>query len=565
MRLSLVHILLCVLMALAASAQKPKFYAEVDGRKIVENSYVQVTFTLENGDGQNFKPPSFTDFNVVSGPSRSSSTTIVNGRMTKTLGFGYGLSPKGLGMKTIPPATIIANGKAMKTAPVRIEVVKGSDRSLSADRQVFVKTVLSDSTTYVGQQIILDYMMYTTLDVRSINFNTEQTFDGFYTEEMRQGRQAYQKEVVDGIEYHTKSIRRVSLYPQQTGTYEISPVSVTLGIAKQGSSRSIFFNSQLVRKNMMAEGKTIFVNALPPGSTDHSGAVGRYKMNVSTPKRSLTTDEAINVVMEITGNGDSKTVKAPRFPLPDGLEMYDPNVIEDEVFRAATGITHRKTFEYLIVAKKPGRYNLRPSFQYFNTDSNEYVTLTQDLPRINVIKGSATQAVINTDEEVELAGIFEKTKLKKIGTSSSSLGLHWLLFILPFLAGMGIVLYGNHLEKSGKNDPELIKREKAYEVAIERLKTARSHMEKDDSKKFHEEMIIALKTYVTDKYAIQALHIKKSELLEQLSGRSLSEDALGKFREILNKSEMAMYAPAQSSDLKATYDDAIGLISSLEN
>ena len=221
----ILHILLGVIFCVTVSAQKPKFYADTDARKIVEDSYVEVFFTIENGKGTNFELPKFKDFEVVSGPSRKSSTRIINGKMTSEESLGYGLKPKGIGNKVIPPASVKVNGKTMRTAPVTIEVVKASDKSMSDDKQIFVRAIVSDTIGYVGQQILLDYKLYTTLNVRQVQFAETQDFDGFYAEDLGSTR-GYVREVVDGIEYYTRSISRVALFPQQTGTYELSLIHI---------------------------------------------------------------------------------------------------------------------------------------------------------------------------------------------------------------------------------------------------------------------------------------------------------------------------------------------------
>jgi len=561
MKLSFTSSFLLLFLTTALVAQKPKFYATTDARKIVEGSYLQVKFILEDAEGSNFKAPKFEGFTVVSGPSSTSSTSIINGVVSREFGYAYGLQPKSLGNKTIPSASILVNGKTMKTQPIAIEVVKGSNKSISADKQVFVRTELTDTSTYVGQQIILTYRLYTTVDIRSINFNTNPSFDGFFTEELRTSRQNYKREIIDGVEYFTKPISKVALFPQQTGTYKIEPANIAVGISAQGS-RSIF--AQVIRKNIISEGATIYVNNLPPPSPTFSGAVGRYRMQVESTKRSITTDEAITVNMEIIGNGDSKTVNPPRWDLPANLEMYDPNVIEDEVFPSADGLTHRKTFEYLIVAKEPGNYSLKPKFEYFNVDSNAYVTLEKNLGRIRVLQGSNKNTVVLDEKEVEMAGIFQTTKLKNLSTSSSSSLLPLLLLLGSFLGGLGIFFYGNHLEKSGRFDPVLIRKNKAYSVALQKLENSKKLKEQGEPKAFYEEIIRALKSYLTDKYNIPALHINRSELVSKLNDHDISEINLSNFDSILQKSEIAMYAPGQTSDLESVYQSALDLIVELE-
>ena len=168
------------------------------------------------------------------------------------------------------------------------------------------------------------------------------------------------------------------------------------------------------------------------------------------------------------------------------------------------------------------------------------------------------------EREVEMAGIYESTRLKTKGSTTYSGSLRWLLFLLPFLLGAGIIAKGISDEKSGKYDPELIRKEKAYAVAVARLETSRKHMEANNGADFYQEMIVALKTYVTDKYDIPALHVKKSELISQLGEKEVAASDISVLEDIVTKSEMGMYAPGGSSGLQEIYDNALELISRLE-
>ena len=182
---------LLLLSVSAIFAQKLKFYADVDARKVVEGSFVEVRFVLENAQGTSFKLPKMADFTVVSGPSTSQSTKIYNGSMTSEIGYGYGLKPNGLGTKKIPSATIVVNGRTLKTTPITIEVVKAASGTVPNDKQIFVETSLTDTSTFVGQQIILEYKLYTLVDVRNIKFGIENEFDGFFSEELTSSQRGY--------------------------------------------------------------------------------------------------------------------------------------------------------------------------------------------------------------------------------------------------------------------------------------------------------------------------------------------------------------------------------------
>ena len=551
-----------LLISLVSYGQK--FYAYSNAKQIVEGSYFQVDFILENADGRGFKPPSFKGYDVVSGPSTSTSTSIANGHVSKTYKVSYGLQPKAIGSYKIGSATIFVNGQALKSQPLQLKVVKGSDKKVTSDKEVFVKAVLSDSTAYVGQQLLLQYVLYTTLDVRQFDIKSESEFDGFYTEELRLGKINFTREIIDGVEYFTRPIWKAALFPQQTGTYEIPEVPVQLGIAKPGAQRSFFFSAQVTPRLVRADGIEIQVKGLPSSDEPYTGAVGRYRMSVTSGKNTLTTDDAIEVKIEIQGNGDAKTVTAPRWILPDGLEMYDPNVLDDQVYTTTQGLNHKKLFEYLIVAKKPGKYNLQPTFTFFDTDKNEYVTLRRRLGTITVLQGSNKTPEAAVVERKPLAGIFSTTTLSRPKKSLYNSLLHLLGLGFCFLAGLGLYFYSHQLQKSGKLDPTHLKREKAKEVAQSQLKQSKVYLNQNDSKGFHQEMITALKTYVTDKYNIPALHIKKSELLQKLTATNMEPSAIESFKTILERSEIGMYAPGISTEMSDTYNKAIDLITGLE-
>ena len=58
------------------SIDAQSFIARVDAKKIIEGSYVEVEFILDNVEGDNFTPPKFKNFSVLSGPNRSSSCLL---------------------------------------------------------------------------------------------------------------------------------------------------------------------------------------------------------------------------------------------------------------------------------------------------------------------------------------------------------------------------------------------------------------------------------------------------------------------------------------------------------
>ena len=116
----LISLFLLTCFSFFLQAQEVSFEATADARELVENEYMEVTFTLKNAQGTNFQPPKFKGFNVLSGPSRSNRMTIINGQRSQEMGYGYTIQPKQKGSYKIGPASISVGGKTMKTQPISV-------------------------------------------------------------------------------------------------------------------------------------------------------------------------------------------------------------------------------------------------------------------------------------------------------------------------------------------------------------------------------------------------------------------------------------------------------------
>ena len=89
-------ITLFLLLGLISNAQNAFLSATASKSTVAVGEQFQVTFTL-NCDGQNFRNPDLSNFNVLSGPNRSSSISIVNNSYSQSLSFAFILQAKSEG------------------------------------------------------------------------------------------------------------------------------------------------------------------------------------------------------------------------------------------------------------------------------------------------------------------------------------------------------------------------------------------------------------------------------------------------------------------------------------
>lgn len=548
--------------------QTARFFASTDASEILVGSYVDVSFTLENADGSDFQPPSFKEFKVLSGPNRSSSMSIVNGRVSKKLSYSYSLQPRSTGTFEIASASIrTSSGEVLHTNPLTVNVQQGESKvTANSNEDVFIQTILSDSTAFVGQQITLSYKLYTKLDVRSVNFASDPELEGFFIKELSVSGERTKREIINGQEYATKVIKRLSLFPQQKGYYKIDPVAVNLGIASGRRSNSFFFNAMLDPKRVIADGVNIDVSDTPPtNKKSFSGAIGKYEMELSLDKRTVTTDDAIRVLMRVIGNGDNKTVLAPQWVQSDSFDIYDPNILEDETFQRPGEVMHRKTFEYLLVPKITGKFQLTPEFTYYDTDSSGYISLRQNLPTINVIPGTNADSFISNPSQLTQLEPVRNSKLH-LSNRNRHKSLPYLLGIVTFLIGITTLFYVSYRNKKKQEENPFEKiRQQASKVALEKLEKLNSLKNTGHTRAFYEELTRSVKQYVTDKYQIPAFHKGNQEILTQLKTFNLQPEHLEKFSQLLQKSETALYAPGSNVDLEIVYNEALELLTQLES
>ena len=107
------------------------FTATVNKNKIGVNEQFSLTFTI-NANGDRFVPPNLSNFSILAGPNTSSSTTIINGKMSKENSYTYYLRAKKIGIYTIGAANISVNGKEYRTQNISIQVLKSSPKNTSS-------------------------------------------------------------------------------------------------------------------------------------------------------------------------------------------------------------------------------------------------------------------------------------------------------------------------------------------------------------------------------------------------------------------------------------------------
>jgi len=581
-------------IALTALAQDLSFTATVDKRKVSLNSTLQVTFTLENADGKNFRPPSFADFSVLSGPNQSTSMQFINGSMSRSVSYSYYLKPNKEGALTIEPATIIVGGRTISSNSITIEVVKGTAQDQAEQQQnrgqdiysqirdnVFVKLSVNKKEVYQGEQVTATYKLYYRMTISNTSISKAPSYTGFWSQELDIPENIqFTPEVYNGFQYNAAVIKKDALFPQRPGELEIDPMELqTIVRVKVRSQPNFFFDDffgtyQDYPYKFSSNSVKIKVKPLPTAGTPMSfnGAVGNYKMDVTLDKTQTKPDEPVALTIIVSGTGNIKMLDVPKINLPSDLEVYDPKTSE-KISKRGDIISGSKTSEYLIIPRRAGQFKIPPvEFSYFDLSKQQYVVQQSPEYVINVegtVSTSATPAISGiTKEEVELLGEdirYIKTggRLKK---QDEFLFATWQfagVYAAPVLLFALLFAYKRREEKLSGN-VALMKNRRANKEAAKRLKKAKQYLSQQNRKAFFDEISRAIWGYLGDKLNMDQASLSREQIQHALTQRNISPETIQRIFKTLDDAEMALFASSSDGEMNKSYSDATAVIAQLE-
>lgn len=573
---SFLYSLLLIFSPLALAAQV-SFTATTDTKQVPIGEVFEVQFSLKNAQGQGFRPPVFGEFNVVSGPNRMNSMTMVNGSASSSETYSYVLQAKKEGVFTLGSASITTpKGQTLRSDPLSISVIKGRKQTISATGSgkddVFIRAEASTTEGRVGQQIIVDYKLYTRVNLSGVNRVSEPTYDGFYKLDVNDFNHSDNRVEINGKTYLTRILQRFALFPQREGTVGLEPLTLQVSVVRESRGRNDddpfgqFFSTPDLEQKVVTANALIFnIKALPNNPpASFSGGVGDFQGTFSISKTDATTDDALSLRLTAMGNGDAKRWQAPKIAPVDGLEIYEPKVLKEQSLENQGEWVTQKEIEYLIVPKRAGDFSLKTAFSYFNTEGANFRTIDTTFT-LKIQQGNNKAATLIQDKLQDIRGLKLATFLTNENGHFYNSVLFWALLIAPFLLfGLTVALKQIQLQQS-RRDATLLRQENAPKVAEERLAVAQDFLAKGNRKLFYEEVSKCLFNYISDKFQMPLSEFSKSNVREKLMSLKVNELSIDNFIKILNDCEIALFA-GQDTEGGATgiYERALKVITDIE-
>ncbi len=590
-------------------AEELTFTADAPNAVVLGETF-RLSYTVNTHKAKNFRIGDITDFDILMGPSQSSSssTSIINGVRTssRTLTFTCILRPKKEGSFTIPAATITAEDKQLKSRELTVRVLPPDQHASSAqqsgaqssgrgavisqggqigDDDLFIVATVNKKKVYEQEAILLTYKIYTTVNLTNVSGKMPD-LKGFHTQEveMPKGNREFQLEHYNGRNYRTLVWSQYVLFPQHSGQLEIPSITFEGTVAQRVQSYDpfeAFFNGGNsyvnVQKPIRTPKLTIEVSPLPSGRpVSYYGGVGNFSISSSISSTELKEDEAVTLKLVVSGTGNMKLIKTPEVKFPADFEVYDPKV-DNKFTLKAGGLSGNKVMEYLAIPRHGGTYTIPPvEFAYFDVESGNYKTLTTPEYTLNVAKGdgsmsSATPIGYVSKEELRLLGQdIRYINLKDAhyhakGQFFFGTIVYWLWYVIPFAVFLVIVIVYRKQAVESANMAK-VKTKKAGKVATRRLKVAKQKMQEKDKAGFYDEVLKALWGYLSDKLSMPVSELSKENIAAKLTMCQVPRELIEECVALIGECEFARYAPTLSgyADEKV-YGKVAALMNRLEN
>ncbi|MFK7946772.1 MAG: BatD family protein [Saprospiraceae bacterium] len=564
-RLGILLLLSCLTFALSAQG-KVRFSAQANAKKVVKGGTLEVTFTLENKEGEDFRPPSFKGFQVISGPSTMVNKTFINGRLTQSFSYAYRIRATKIGQLTIGKATMKVGSRILSTTPIKIKVVKENPKLAGEQQPIFVKPEFDVEEAYIGQQVEVTFNLYSNKKLLSADVLSIPKFSGTYALPINYFRISERIEVINGQQYVVQPIRKYAIFPQREGDINIDELAVYVKVLDNNGTFP-----QVSEAEVISKASTFPVKSFEDAPKDFTGGVGRFNFDAALIKEQLSTDESTTLTLDIVGTGDMKAVNVPELELlKEYFEVYDPAINSNSEEKNNTVIS-RKVMTFQLVPKKTGTLRYVPTFTYFDTNSEQFETIKADTFDIVITKGSG-QIQDNSNEDFTDDGVRDiKTILgtTSFGHSPKFFGsiLFWGLLVVPFVGLFIAFMLKRKRIVDAQRDPTLVKISQADKVALQRLAKAETHLNANEQRAFYDEISKALWGYVSDKLVINRAELSKENIRSKLLDNKVDTEQIDRFIEILNNCELAVFAGVGGDEvaMKKTYDQAKSVISTIEN
>ena len=596
-------------------------------KEIGKNDYLRIEFKVENAEYiETIIPPNFKNFTIVSGPNQQRGMKSVNGKTDTYVSISFSLQPSGPGTFKIGPAIARADGKEFSTKAISIKVSKdahlnsgnsqgnsspfpnmgfdiappaptnqfddyilkpGENPEEKVKKNLFLKLDVNKTDCYVGEPITASFKLYSRLRSET-QITDAPSFNGFSVSELDFNSNVHIEEY-NGRKYNVYTLRKVQLYPMQQGDIALTPLVASNRVSFIKSEyadrqrHDLFFDmlenfadanspeSSVIEKDveLKSQPQTIHVKPLPDKDipANFKGAVGNFSISSSVDKNNLTTDDAGNLQITISGSGNIQLVNAPGITWPEGVEGFDARMKED-LDKSSVPMNGRKTFTYPFTLSKTGHFVIPAiSLSYFDPETSTYKTVETTPINLQVKPGAKklrSNPKIQSDENDE--------GFLKAHTSELVYGIVASVLILLL-----ILLFRNNRTKNKETSQKDIiiddlknaaptppVKKSALSIPENPLLEAHDKLMEGNANEFFAVLNCSMKKYFSGKFNIPLEEISKKRIQEEMDKCNVGLGTTHVVNALFEEIEMNLYSMPQQQHLQSAFEKASEVVALLD-
>lgn len=562
-----------------------------------------VEYVISNAEGEDFSAPDFADFDVLSGPSisQSSSVQIINGHASSssTCSYIYVVQATKEGKFDLPEATAKVEGRTVKASKKTIAVGSGvggnsstastaqgngssvgsgnsansSDDDSSAKNSggstakgdLFFTVDATKRKVYEQEPIVLTYKVHSKVNLGLANLVLKQKPDlkGFWSQEIALPRTISSEPERRGNDlYGVGTCLKYVVFPQKTGNLTVPPVTFTCEVTRRGQGVDpfdAFFNgggNMRQRVERQTEELGIEVLPLPEKPAGFSGGVGQFSVESKLLTAAPKTNDVVTMRLTVKGVGNLGLLKAPTISFPESFETYDAKKSEKTEI-SERGLTGDVYFDYTFVPREVGKFDIpAASFIYFDSEKNEYVTLRTEPVHLDIKKGARSKEDLDAEIAMRNSDIHDITLdtphevcTEGVAADATWIGSPLYFACLAFLIGVMSVLTIFLRRRAARvADVTGTRNRQARKKANKHLRAAEKALATGDHNAFYSALAQALRGFFADKLATDAAALTNESILGALTEKGLDDETRELTKALLEDCDFARFAPAHDAN-----------------
>jgi hypothetical protein len=304
---------------------------------------------------------------------------------------------------------------------------------------------------------------------------------------------------------------------------------------------------------------------VPDADEKFSGAVGKFSFKRAAAVKEALVGESVEITTTVEGTGNIALIARPPFEFPAEFEVYEPQE-KQEINRRGDEVTGKKTFIDVIVARKPGEFEI-PERIVTSFDIASQKLISHKLPAIQLLVKPDPRALTLTTETAVFSlkpwsGLVA-WKLKPDSFSIAALWWFWGGLGLPLLVIGGAFLRKRHLEKL-ENDPLYARTRSAGKAMDKRLNAAKAAADAGSLKEAYGQLHVALTSFILDRLKLPPAGISDADLIAKIPEKAMVDARRLALKNLLQKCATIRFAPVVTdADFRTDLNLANDLLSEL--